>query len=284
MKKIRVTVSEDIWRLLKKDIEEFGINNNKLCNYILDRLKYKKEIETGKLMQSQGRAIKKIVQFDLNVANKEIYYDILRENDVEIEAEFFRELFEIYSSQFKYIRELFIFEDRVKSILDGIKNKQKIKIRYKKNILNVEPFFIKREEQGDENYLFCYSEEKKEYINYKLKELEIIEILETKIKGKDKKYIESVRKNFDAFLGEFNEIKVKLTDEGKIMLRGLTNYRPKLLREDGNVFIFYTSFENAKLYFRQFLGDAEIIAPLELREEMKIEFLEAYHIYSKKDC
>jgi len=284
MKKIRVTVSEDIWRLLKKDIEEFGINNNKLCNYILDRLKYKKEIETGKLMQSQGRAIKKIIQFDLNVANKEIYYDILRENNVEIEAEFFRELFETYSSQFKYIRELFIFEDRVRSILDGIKNKQKIKIKYKKKILNVEPFFIKREEQGDENYLFCYNEDKKKYINYKLKELEIIEVLETKIKGKDKKYIDSVRKNFDAFLGEFNEIKVKLSDEGKIMLRGLTNYRPKLLREDDNIFIFHTSFENAKLYFRQFLGEAEILEPLELREEMKNEFLEAYNIYSKKGC
>jgi len=282
MKKIRVTVSEDIWGLLKKDTEEFGINNNKLCNYILDRLKYKKEIETEKLLQSQGRAIKKIIQFDLNVANKEIYYDILRENDVDIEAEFFRELFEIYSSQFKYIRELFIFEDRVKSILNGIKNNQKIKIKYKKKIYNIEPFFLKREEQGDENYLFCYCEDKKEYINYKLKELEIIEVLESKIKKKDKKYIEKVRKNFDAFLGEFNEIKVRLTDEGKIMLRGFTNYRPKLLQENGDIFIFYTSFENAKIYFRQFLGDAEIIEPVELREEMKAEFLGAYNMYSKK--
>ena len=40
MKKIRVTVPEDIWRLMKNDIEEFGINNNKLCNYILERFKY----------------------------------------------------------------------------------------------------------------------------------------------------------------------------------------------------------------------------------------------------
>lgn len=42
MKKIRVTVPEDIWRLMKNDTEEFGINNNKLCNYILERFKYNK--------------------------------------------------------------------------------------------------------------------------------------------------------------------------------------------------------------------------------------------------
>ena len=43
MKKIRVTVPEDIWRMMKNDIEEFGINNNRLCNYILEKLKYRKE-------------------------------------------------------------------------------------------------------------------------------------------------------------------------------------------------------------------------------------------------
>ena len=51
MKKIRVTVPEDIWRMMKNDIEEFGINNNKLCNYILEKLKYRKEIDTEKELE-----------------------------------------------------------------------------------------------------------------------------------------------------------------------------------------------------------------------------------------
>ena len=62
MKKIRVTVPEDIWRMMKNDIEEFGINNNKLCNYILEKLKYKKEIDVEKDLESQGRPVKKIIQ------------------------------------------------------------------------------------------------------------------------------------------------------------------------------------------------------------------------------
>ena len=36
MKKVRVTVPEDIYRIMRNDMEDFGVNNNKICNYILD--------------------------------------------------------------------------------------------------------------------------------------------------------------------------------------------------------------------------------------------------------
>ena len=36
---------------------------------------------------------------------------------------------------------------------------------------------------------FCYCDTEKTYYNYKLKDLEVISILEEKIKGKDKKNI-----------------------------------------------------------------------------------------------
>ncbi|MBR8701980.1 hypothetical protein IX317_001412 [Fusobacterium sp. DD29] len=279
MKKIRVTVPEDIWRLMRNDTEEFGINNNKLCNYILDRFKYNKKMDSEKLLETQGRPVTKIIQFDLNVSNREIYYDVLRANEVDVEAEYFRELFEIYTSKFKYQRELFIFEDRVKSILEAIKAKKKLRIKYLKRVFSVEPYFIKREERGDENFLFCYDEERKVYANYKLKELEIVSILEEKIKGKDKKYIENMRKNFDPFLGNGNIVKVRLTEEGYSLLKSLTNYRPKLIKKDGDIYSFEAANENAKLYFRQFSKEAEILEPKELREEIKKEYLEVLELY-----
>lgn len=279
MKKIRVTVPEDIWRLMRNDTEEFGINNNKLCNYILERFKYSKKMDSEKLLEMQGRPLKKIIQFDLNVSNREIYYDILKENKVEVEAEYFRELFEIYTSKFKYQRELFIFEDRVKAILEGIKEKKKLKIRYLNKVFTVEPYFIKREERGDENFLFCYVEEKKEYANFKLKELEIISLLDEKIKGKDKKFIESMRKNFDPFFGNGNIVKVRLTHEGLSLLKSLTNYRPKLVKKEGDIYSFEVANENAKLYFRQFSKEAEILYPPSLREEIKKEYLEVLELY-----
>ena len=247
MKKIRVTVPEDIWRLMKNDIEEFGINNNKLCNYILERFKYNRKMDVEKLLETQGRPLKKIIQFDLNVSNREIYYDVLKANEVDIEAEYFRDLFELYTSKFKYQREIFIFEDRVKMILEGIKEKKKIKIKYLKRVFNVEPYFIKREERGDENFLFCYDEEKKNYANFKLKELEIISILDEKIKGS--------------------------------LLKSFTNYRPKLIKKEGDIYFFEVANENAKLYFRQFSKEAEILEPKSLREEIKNEYLEVLELY-----
>ena len=114
------------------------------------------KIETEKLLQAQGRTHKKIIQFDLNVNNKEIYYDILKSNEVEIEAEYLRELFEIYCSKFKYQRELFIYEDKLKSILDAIKDENKLKIKYFSEIIDIDPIFIRREDKGNENFLFCY--------------------------------------------------------------------------------------------------------------------------------
>ncbi|MBP6407462.1 MAG: WYL domain-containing protein [Fusobacteriaceae bacterium] len=281
MKKVRVTVPEDIYRIMRNDMEDFGVNNNKLCNYILDKFKFKREYDTEALLLVQGRALTKMVQFDLNVNNKDIYYDILRENKIEVEAEFFRELFKFYTSKYKYERELFIFEDIVKSIMEAIKNKNRMKIRFDGNLYTVEPFFIKRDEQGDENFLFSYVEEMKEYKNFKLKELQVIGVLNDKIPGKDRKYVENIRKNFDPFLADGNKVKVQLTENGEKLLKSLTNYRPKLLKKEKDFFIFEASNENAKLYFRQFFKDAVIIEPIELREELKKELEDLLNEYRK---
>lgn len=279
MKKIRVTISEDTWGLLKKDSEEFGINNNKLCNFILEKFKYNRKIEMDKILETQNKSVKKIIQFDLNISNKNIYYDILKVNKVEIEADFFRELFDIYISKFKYQRELFIFSDKVSKILEAIKSKNQLKIIYLENIYTVNPYFIKREKQGDENFLFVFNETTQNYENFKLKELDVIAILEEKIILKNKKYIEQVRKNFDPFLGNGNIVKVRLTPVGESLLKSLTNYRPKFIKKEKNIFYFEISNENAKLYFISFMKEAEILEPIELRDEIKKSLNDTLNMY-----
>ncbi|MGL4652896.1 WYL domain-containing protein [Cetobacterium sp.] len=279
MKKIRVTVSEDIWRLLKKDSEEFGINNNKLCNFILDKFKYSKKFDLDKFIEPQGRPLKKVIQFDLNVANKGIYYDVLKANEVDVEAEFFRELFEIYSSQFKYQREIFIFQDTYRAVLEAIKNKVKIRILYMEESFTISPYFIKREDQGDENFIFAYDDENKIYRSIKLKDVIILGNLNEKIQVRDKKYIENMRKNFDPFLGERLVIKARFTPKGESMLKSFTNYKPKLIKKEEEIYFFEMTLENAKFYFSSFLKEVRIIEPQKLKDELKKSFLEAYKIY-----
>lgn len=268
MKKIRVTVSENMWELLQKDTEEFGINKNRLCNYILNKLKYNREIEFDKELDRENKELSKIVQFDLTVSNEQIYLDILKENKVEIEAEFFRELFSSYAGKIKYQRELFIFEDKVNLLLEGIKKELKVKIKYDNNIYVIHPFFLKRDDQGDENFLFLFNENKDIYEAIRLKELELVILLKDKVEKKDIKYIEKVRKDFDPFLKDRVDIKVKMTSKGESLLKSLTNYRPKIEKKEGHIYYFKTSLENAELYFGSFYNEVEIIEPINLRNSM----------------
>ena len=117
------------------------------------------------------------------------------------------------------------------------------------------------------------------YTNYKLKELDVVSILNTDIEKYDKEYIKNIRKNFNPFLTNGNLVKVKLSEDGKSLLKSLTNYRPKLIKKDKDIYTFEASNENAKLYFRQFLKDAIILEPESLREDMKNEFLEVIKNY-----
>ncbi len=48
----------------------------------------------------------------------------------------------------------------------------------------------------------------------------------------------------------------------------LTN-RPKIKEVDGDIYTFYCSEKNAKIYFPHFMDEAEILEPIELREWFK---------------
>lgn len=233
MKKIKVLISEDSWNLMKNDAIEFGITTNKLCNYILEKLRYNKKIETEKLLEIQEKPLKKIINFDLNISNKEIYYEILKFNNVIVEAEYFRSLFKSYTSNFKYQRELFILEEKVKIILEAIEKKKRIKLKYLKKYFSLDPYFIKCDDKREKNFLLSYDYKRKKYISLTLKEIEKVKILEENIESKRNKKV-----NFGMFLKEKNIIKVKFTEVGKILFKNFTNNRPKLLKKERDIHFF----------------------------------------------
>ena len=74
------------------------------------------------------------------------------------------------------------------------------------------------------------------YQNYKLKEMEIVAILPEKMKKRDKKFIDSMKKKYDPFLGKATTIKVKLTTLGESLLKTFTEYRPKLIKNEKDIY------------------------------------------------
>jgi len=249
MKKVRITVSDFMFEILKGDSEYFkvpvGKIGNTLFKYYID-----KNLSKIKLEESSGKK----VQFNLSKENEDIFFDILREKKAETEAELMRDIFFTYINNLRFKREEIIFNDIFKQVREAIKNNKKIGIKYHSTARIVNPYFIELSSKENRSYLFCYCE-------------------------KNQDYIEAIRKNFDPFLSYGNEIKVRMTEEGKALYERVNQNRPKLLKEEGDIYTFECSDKLAKVYFAQFYDEIEIIEPESLRESFKENFKRTYEMY-----
>ena len=276
--KIRVTLPEYIYNFIINDEKDFEINKNRLCNMIFEIYGENVEIEEN----IPKTKYNKILQFNLSNNNLDIFVDIVSRKGVENKSDFFRKLFFIYCDQPKYKREQQICRQSLAVIENGIKTGRKIKIRYKDEYRIVEPYFVISENGERRNYLFCYCYKNNEYRNYRLINIKAISILKEEFEHFNEEYIKNVRDNFDPYLSYGKIVKVKLNEYGLKQMEKIVINRPKQMEQDGDIFIFECSDLKAKLYFPQFLENAEIIEPQELREWFKQEFEKAAEKYKDK--
>ncbi|MEG1808196.1 MAG: hypothetical protein RR265_08695, partial [Cetobacterium sp.] len=71
-----------------------------------------------------------ILQFNLNKSNDELYYIILKEHEVQNEAEFFRNIFFKYLDNPRYIREQILFSEIFEKLEIALKEKKKVNIKF----------------------------------------------------------------------------------------------------------------------------------------------------------
>lgn len=273
-KKIRVTLNRYAIDIIESDVNSFKITKNFLINYIFSKLKEEK-IEN--IYGDEGE--KGVIQFNLNKENKNIYYDILTEQKIQVEADFIRKMIYRYTHQSKSSRELFIYEDIINRIKYGIKNKRVLKVTFdderKTSIL---PFYIGTSKLELGNYIFCYDFLEERYKNYKLSNMKSVFITQEKKEWENREFIEKVIKNFDPFLSQGKKIKAILTPEGKKLLSTIALNRPETISIQDNLYEFRCSEEQAKRYFTYFLDEIEILEPLSLREW----FIEKYTLALNK--
>ena len=277
MKKVRVTVSDFMFEILKGDAEYFKIPLGKIGNtlfkYFIDKNLSKIELE-----ESSGKK----VQFNLSKENEDIFFDVLREKKASTEAELMRDIFFTYINNLRFKREEIIFYNTFKQIREAIKNNKKIGIKYHSTARIINPYFIEVSSKENRAYLFCYCEKNEDFRNYRLSDIENIWNLQKEIYIKDKEYIiEAIKKNFNPFLSYGNFIKVRMTEEGKALYERVTQNRPKLVKEEGDIYTFECSDKLAKVYFAQFYDEIEIIEPESLRESFKENFKRTYEMYIK---
>ena len=266
-KKIKVTLPQNIYEIIKNDISDFNMTSNYFMNYIFLNLNDKYKNFKGNPAIAEQSKEKSSIQFNLNKESSLIYYDVLRDNNAQNESEFMRSLLIRYATNPKNKRELFIFKESVERINLAIKDKKNIYITFNDDRkVKVSPYYIGSSDLEIANYIFCYDFSEQKYKNYKLNYLKQVYTTSEGAKWEDNDYIEDVIKNFDPFLSKGQVIKVRLSENGKKLLKTIKINRPKLISEDGDLFEFEASDEQIKRYFSYFFDEATVIEPIELKE------------------
>ena len=266
-KKIKVTLPQNIYEIIKNDISDFNMTSNYFMNYIFLNLNDKYKNFKGNPAIAEQSKEKSSIQFNLNKESSLIYYDVLRDNNAQNESEFMRSLLIRYATNPKNKRELFIFKESVERINLAIKDKKNGYITFNDDRkVKVSPYHIGSSDLEIANYIFCYDFSEEKYKNYKLNYLKQVYTTSEGAKWEDNDYIEDVIKNFDPFLSKGQIIKVKLSENGKKLLKTIKINRPKLISEDGDLFEFEASDEQIKRYFSYFFDEATVIEPIELKE------------------
>ena len=278
-KKIKVTLPQNIYEIIKNDIEDFNMTSNYFMNFIFFNLndKYKDLKGNPHLVEEEQK--KESIQFNLNKQNSLIYYDVLRENNAQNESEFMRSLLIRYATNPKNKRELFIFKEFFERLNLAIKDKKNVYITFNDDRkVKITPYYIGSSDLEIANYIFCYDVLEGKYKNYKLNYLKQVYTISENGNWKDKEYIENVIKNFDPFLSKGNNIKIWLSKNGEKLLKSIKVNRPKLISSENNIYEFEASEEQVKRYFSYFFDDAIILEPKELKDW----FIERYENALKK--
>ena len=261
-KKLRITIPVEIYKIIESDLEDFGITKNYLCNYIFENSEGFKQVYNYKYGN-----VKKIIQFNLNKKNRENYYSFLAEKNIEVEAEYFRNIFLYYAQKSKKSREFFIFKDIIGRIASAIDNKKKITVTFAdESRKTISPYYIASSELELKNYLFSYDEEAKKFKNFSIRNIRSVYVTGQNVYDGEKEYVKNVIENFDPFLSYSKTVTVRFTDEGLELLNNLKTYRPKILEQDENIYKFQCSILLGKRYFSNFWNEAEILEPKELRD------------------
>ena len=278
-KKINVTLPQNIYEIVKNDIEDFNMTSNYFMNFIFFNLndKYKDLKGNPHLVEEEQK--KESIQFNLNKQNSLIYYDVLRENNAQNESEFMRSLLIRYATNPKNKRELFIFKEFFERLNLAIKDKKNVYITFNDDRkVKITPYYIGSSDLEIANYIFCYDVLEGKYKNYKLNYLKQVYTISENGNWKDKEYIENVIKNFDPFLSKGNNIKIWLSKNGEKLLKSIKVNRPKLISSENSIYEFEASEEQVKRYFSYFFDDAIILEPKELKDW----FIERYENALKK--
>ena len=228
-----------------------------------------------------------------------------------------RYYFECYVNMPRGKRECFIFRDSLDKLTSAIEAHENVNLTYRDKPKHVSPCFLAYSPSQVRAYIVVCDDNIDAPTATRFHSLRLCHIKgvapETGSeafhcqKFELSRQAETFHEHFDPFLCYGQQVKVKLTEEGAKRYNKLTTNRPKVIAKDGasagtgnahdkmpaeknarlectevngaGTYTFECSEKLAKVYFPQFLGDADVLAPRELRLWFKEQFEKAAGVY-----
>lgn len=309
--KIKVASSHLLRSQMELDVEDYGLKGiGDLCNRILARYAEFSVPDTAQLAMDDT-LYKNIppLQFSLSKTGESFanYANNLgNARNIKVAA-LCRYYFESYINLPRGKRECFIFHEDLNKLLNAIEKHVNVTLNYRGEVKNVSPCFLAFSPSQVRAYVVVCDGDTSKPIQNRFHSLRLCHIrgvaadLESSTYHFENfllsKQADLYREHFDPFLCHGQNIKVRFTEKGAERYNKLTTNRPKVIAMDNACdkmpakmdcaevngagdYTFECSEKLAKIYFPQFLDEAEILEPRELRLWFKEEFERAAKVYS----
>ena len=308
--KIKVAVSHLLRSQMELDAEDYGLKSlSDLCNRILAR--YAEFAPPDPTRIGADDTLYKNVpplQFSLNQAGESFanFANSFTKNAGTKIATLCRYYFECYVNMPRGKRECFIFRDELDKLNAAAESRTNVSLTYRGERKCVSPCFLAFSPSQVRAYVVvCDDKVECATAGARFHSLRLCHIRGVAPDTASKAFhcenfelshqAEVFREHFDPFLCYGQSVKVKLTEEGAKRYNKLTTNRPKVIArvdESGSAqaaataevnsagtYTFECSEKLAKVYFPQFLSDADVLAPRELRLWFKEQFEKAAGVY-----
>ena len=300
--KIKVAVSHLLRSQMELDVEDYGLKSlSDLCNRILACYAEFTPPDPTKI-GTDDTLYKNVppFQFSLNQHGESFanFANSFAKNAGTKIAALCRYYFESYVNMPRGKRECFIFRDSLDKLTGAIEAHENVNLTYRDKPKHVSPCFLAYSPSQVRAYVVVCDDNIDSPATTRFHSLRLCHIKgvapETGSeafhcqKFELSRQAETFHEHFDPFLCYGQQVKVKLTEEGAKRYNKHTTNRPKVIAKDGTecdevngagVYIFECSEKLAKVYFPQFLNDADILAPRDLRLWFKEEFEKAAGVY-----
>lgn len=297
--KIKVAVPHLLRTQMEMDVEGYGLKGiGDLCNRILAQYA---EFPEPDNIANNDPLYKTVppLQFSLS-KSCESFASFANSQDIATAA-LCRHYFERYVNLPRSKRECFIFGESLDKLTKAIKNRVNVNLLYRGERKNVAPCFVAFSPSQVRAYIVVCDDDASKDVSERFHSLRLCHIKGVALDTKSQAFhcasfelshqADTFKEHFDPFLCYGQSVKVRLTEKGVERYNRLTTNRPKAIAKDSaecsevneaGTYTFECSEKLAKIYFPQFLSDADVLDPRELRLWFKEQFDNAAKVYSPK--